>query len=100
MPQEGHMPETPDPNAPAPEAAPEPKPDPPDEPFDAERAKAAIHKKNQEAESLRKRLKEIEPLAAQAKELEEASKTETQKLTEALAAAKADGDMSKGELLK
>lgn len=51
-----------------------------EEPFDAARARAKIHKANQEAASLRKRLKELEPLAAKAKEYEDAQKTETERL--------------------
>lgn len=57
------------------------------EPFDADRAKAKIHKANNEAKKLRDRLKELEPLAAKAKELEDADKTETERLTERASAA-------------
>lgn len=48
--------------------------------FDAKRAQEKIRKANSEAASLRKRLKELEPLAAKAKELEDAQKTETERL--------------------
>jgi hypothetical protein len=54
----------------------------PDE-FDADKAKAKISKVNSEAANLRKRLKELEPMASKAKELEEAQKSESQRLTEA-----------------
>lgn len=53
-----------------------------DDGFDEDRARKAIAKKNSENASLRKRLKELEPLAAKAKELEDAGKTEAQRLTE------------------
>lgn len=52
------------------------------EPFDPERARAALKRKNSEAENLRRRLKELEPLALRAQELEDGSKSETEKLTE------------------
>lgn len=53
-----------------------------DEPLDLDRAKEKIHKANSEAANLRKRLKDLEPLAKKARELEEASKTTEQKLEE------------------
>jgi len=58
-----------------------------EEPFDAERAKKAINKKNAEAKALRERLKELEPLARKAKELEDAQKSEQERLAEQLTAA-------------
>ncbi|MET9950160.1 hypothetical protein ABZ135_01245 [Streptomyces sp. NPDC006339] len=54
--------------------------------FDADRAKRAISKKNAENKSLRDRLKELEPLARKAKELEDAQKSEQERLAEQLAA--------------
>lgn len=57
-----------------------------EDPFDRKRAEAALKKKNSEAENLRKRLKELEPLAAKAKQLEDAQKTETERLSDQLAA--------------
>lgn len=51
------------------------------EPFDPERAQAKIKKANQEAANLRARIKELEPLASKAKELEDAGRTELEKLT-------------------
>ena len=51
-----------------------------EEPFDAARAQAKIRKVNQEAASLRKRLKELEPLAAKAKQIEDAERTEVERL--------------------
>lgn len=52
----------------------------PAEEFDAARAQAKIRKANQEAANLRKRLKDLEPLARKAKELEDAQKTEAERL--------------------
>ncbi|WP_237515125.1 MULTISPECIES: hypothetical protein [unclassified Streptomyces] len=57
-----------------------------EEPFDADRAKKALSKKNSENENLRRRLRELEPLAAKARELEDAQKSEAERLTEQLAA--------------
>ncbi|AWT42560.1 MULTISPECIES: hypothetical protein [Streptomyces] len=58
-----------------------------EEPFDRARAEAKIRKANQEAKSLRERLKELEPLARRAKELEDAQKTEQERLAEQLSQA-------------
>lgn len=85
---------------PEPDPTPDPEPDPdpkPGEVFDEERAKAKIAKANSEAQGLRKRLKELEEKASKLDELENASKTEQQKLTEQVAAlearaAKAEAD--------
>lgn len=74
------------------------KPEP--EPFDADRAKAKIAKANKEAQSLRQRLKELEPLAAKAKELEDADKSETEKLTERLTAAEKRATEAEQTLLR
>lgn len=58
-----------------------------DEPFDRKRFEAELRKKNSEAANLRKRLKELEPLAAKAREYEDAQKSETERLTDQLARA-------------
>lgn len=58
-----------------------------DEEFDAERAKAKIAKTNQEAKSLRARLKELEPLAKQAQEAADARKTADERAAERITAA-------------
>lgn len=58
-----------------------------DEPFDAERAKRAINKKNAEAKALRDRLKEAEPLLAELQQLKDAQKSEAERLTDQLTAA-------------
>ncbi|MGW7617422.1 hypothetical protein ACWGLG_16450 [Streptomyces antimycoticus] len=55
-----------------------------EKPFDRKQAEAKIRKANNEAANLRKRLKELEPLARKAKEFEDAQKTETERLTERL----------------
>ncbi|MDH6224355.1 hypothetical protein [Streptomyces sp. MJP52] len=58
-----------------------------EEPFDRARAEAKIRKANSEAKALRERLKALEPLAQKAKELEDAQKTEQERLTEQLTQA-------------
>jgi chromosome condensin MukBEF ATPase and DNA-binding subunit MukB len=57
-----------------------PEADDTDGPFDEKRAKEKIAKANSEAANLRKRLKELEPLADKAQKLEEASQSEVEKL--------------------
>lgn len=57
------------------------------EQFDEERAKSDLSKKNRENANLRARLKELKPLADKAKELEDAQKSESEKLTEAKTSA-------------
>ncbi len=52
------------------------------EPFDPERHNADLRKAKNEAKNLRDRLKELEPLAAEAQQLREASKTDMERLTE------------------
>jgi len=68
--------------------------------FDEPRARAAIEKRNKENQSLRARLKELEPLAAKAREADEANKTEVQKATDARAAAERERDDARLELLR
>lgn len=63
-------------------------------------ARKALSKANSEAASYRTKLREVEPLAAKARELEESQKTEQQKLAEALEAAKTDGKNASDELLR
>lgn len=60
-----------------------------EEPFDRARAEAKIKKANSEAKALRDRLKALEPLAQKAKELEDAQKSDQERLTEQLTAAQA-----------
>lgn len=68
--------------------------------FDPEIAKAKIAKVNSEAAGLRKRLKELEPLALKAKELEDANKSDTEKLTERLTAAEKEAGTTRAELMR
>lgn len=89
-----------------PDPTPDPKPD--DKPAqpdpgrlpDDHPAVLALAKANKEAADARLKLKELEPLAAKAKELEDAQKTESERLTEALNAAKAEGATTALDLLK
>lgn len=67
----------------------------PAETFDPDRAAAKIKKANEEARSLRARLKELEPLAAEAQRLKDAQKTEVERLAERLTAAEQQtGDLN------
>jgi chromosome segregation ATPase len=59
------------------------------EPFDPERAAAKIKKANDEARSLRQRLKELEPLAQEAERKREADKTEAERTAQHVAALEA-----------
>ncbi|MEV6854697.1 hypothetical protein AB0M89_12920 [Streptomyces microflavus] len=59
----------------------------PEEPFDRKRAEAKIAKVNSEAANLRKRLRELEPKAAELQAIKDADKSETERLTDKLAAA-------------
>jgi hypothetical protein len=70
------------------------------EAFDRKRYEAELKKKNSEAANLRKRLKELEPLAAKARELEDANKSETERLTERLTAAEAKVADARTRLVK
>ncbi|MEW2463138.1 hypothetical protein AB0872_20840 [Microbacterium sp. NPDC047426] len=58
-----------------------------EEPFDRVRAESKIRKANSENKNLRERLKALEPLAQRAQELEDAKKSEQERLTEQLTAA-------------
>lgn len=58
-----------------------------EEPFDRKKFEAELRKKNSEAANLRKRLKELEPLAQKAREFEDAQKSETERLNDQLARA-------------
>lgn len=95
----------PTPDAPAPTPEPKPEPTPAKTP-DVDRLPddhpvvVALAKANKEAQEARLKLKDLEPIAAKAKELEEAQKTNEQRLTEALDAAKADATSSKAQLMR
>lgn len=58
-----------------------------EKPFDRKQAEAKIHKANQEAKNLRERLKKLEPLAAELQKIKDSEKTDTERLTDQLAAA-------------
>lgn len=70
------------------------------EPFDEAKARNALAKARREAANLRQRLKETEPLAARAREADEAAKSEAQKAAEARAVAERERDAARLELLR
>jgi len=90
-------PTQPDPTQPEPTTPNEPIPEPviaPEAPQDDESslppwAREKLSKVQREAQNLRTRLHEVEPLAAKAREFEEAQKTEIQRATERAAALEA-----------
>ncbi|WP_331731710.1 hypothetical protein OG298_45570 (plasmid) [Streptomyces sp. NBC_01005] len=59
-----------------------------EKPFDRKQAEAKIRKANSEAQNLRKRLKELEPAAAELQRIKDAEKTESERLNDQLEAAK------------
>jgi chromosome segregation ATPase len=73
---------------------------PENEPFDADRAQAKIKKANDEARSLRARLKELEPLAQEAERLRESQKSEAERISEARQAAEARAAESEARALR
>lgn len=75
-----------------PQEAPATAPEAEEEPFDAERARKAINKKNAEAKALRDRLKEAEPLLAELQRLKDAEKSESERLADQLTAAQQRAD--------
>jgi len=58
-----------------------------EKPFDRKQAEAKIRKANSEAANLRKRLKELEPKAAELQRIKDAEKTESERLNDQLTAA-------------
>lgn len=76
----------------------DPEPDEPEYPDDlGDAGKKALDAERKARRDAEAKLKELEPLAAKAKELEDAQKTEQQKLAEQLDAAKAEGGTAKAE---
>lgn len=71
-----------------------------DETFDEARAREKIKKANSEAEGLRRRLRELEPLAEKAKALEDASKTDLERLEQRAGGAERERDEAVGEALR
>lgn len=94
------------PPADAPAAPPAPAPDAPAEGEgegtqpDPTALKKALDRERQARRDAEKRAKELAPYEAKAREAEEASKTETQKLNEALAAEKAGRSSAEMELTR
>jgi len=89
--------------APVPAAAtpPAPAPEPQGDPAQlGDAGKRALDAERQARRDAEARLKELEPLAAKARELEESQKTEQQKLADQLEAAKAEGATSTTSLLR
>lgn len=68
--------------------------------WDEEAARRKWAKANNEARGLRQKLKELQPLADKAKELEEAGKTEADKLREALEAERTGRTAAESQLLR
>lgn len=58
-----------------------------EKPFDRKQAEAKIRKANSEAANLRKRLKELEPKAAELQRIKDAEKTESERLNDQLTRA-------------
>ena len=58
-----------------------------EKPFDRKQAEAKIRKANSEAANLRKRLKELEPKAAELQRIKDAEKSESERLNDQLARA-------------
>lgn len=68
--------------------------------FDDDRFQKALTKKNSENANLRKRLLELEPLAKKAQELEDAGKSESERLTERATSAEERADIAEQKLLR
>jgi hypothetical protein len=58
-----------------------------EKPFDRKKFEAELHKKNSEAANLRKRLKELEPAAAELQRIKDAEKSESERLNDQLVRA-------------
>jgi hypothetical protein len=58
-----------------------------EKPFDRKKFEAELRKKNSEAANLRKRLKELEPAAAELQRIKDSEKTESERLNDQLTAA-------------
>ena len=99
-PQEGAMADDETPDAPEADEATEAPGGQQDDDFDRSRAEEKIRKANAEAANLRKRLKELEPLAAKAKELEDAGRSDVEKLTAELQAHQTRAGQAEAELMR
>lgn len=80
----------------APEAAPKVE----EKPFDRKKFEAALHKKNSEAENLRKRLKDAEPLLAELQRRKDAEKSDTDRLNDQLTHANEQITKTRQRLVK
>lgn len=69
-------------------------------PFDRKQAEAKIRKANSEAQNLRKRLKELEPKAAELQAIKDAEKTESERLNDQLEAAKTQIAKTRQQLVR
>lgn len=69
------------------------------EKFDAERAMAKIRKANDEAKGLRSRVKELEAYESKVREIEEAKKSDEQRIQERAEQAERDAQAARNELL-
>lgn len=71
-----------------------------EKPFDRKQAEAKIRKANSEAANLRKRLKELEPKAAELQRIKDAEKTESERLNDQLERANAQIAATRQRLVK
>jgi hypothetical protein len=71
-----------------------------DAPFDRKKAEAKIRKANSEAANLRKRLKELEPKAAELQRIKDAEKSESERLNDQLARANEQITAARKRLVK
>lgn len=71
-----------------------------EKPFDRKQAEAKIRKANNEAANLRKRLKELEPKAAELQAIKDSEKSESERLNDQLARANEQIAMTRQKLAK
>lgn len=71
-----------------------------EKPFDRKQAEAKIKKANSEAANLRKRLKELEPKAAELQAIKDSEKSESERLNDQLAAAQEQISKTRQRLAK
>lgn len=80
--------------------APEAPPEVEEKPFDRKQAEAKIRKANSEAANLRKRLKELEPKAAELQRIKDAEKSESERLNDQLTRAQEQITKTRQRLVK
>lgn len=71
-----------------------------EKPFDRKQAEAKIRKANSEAANLRKRLKELEPKAAELQRIKDSEKSESERLNDQLAQAQAQVAKTRHQLIR